>query len=73
MKRKPADDPSITNTSDEGLGQQIAGGRQADEIFRVGVEATPNAIVLARAQARILLVNAGVGKLFGYACGGLPS
>lgn len=38
-----------------------------DEIFRVVVEATPNAIVLANAQGRILLVNAGAERLFGYA------
>jgi PAS domain S-box-containing protein len=71
MKQKTTDDPSITKISDEGLGQQIAGGRQPDEIFRVVVEATPNAIVLASAQGRILLVNAGAEKLFGYARGEL--
>lgn len=41
-------------------------GRQADEIFRLIVEATPNAIVLADTQGQILLVNAGAENLFGY-------
>ncbi|HEV7403097.1 MAG TPA: PAS domain S-box protein, partial [Chthoniobacteraceae bacterium] len=41
-------------------------GRQADDIFRLVVEATPNAIILANAEGRILLANAGAEKLFGY-------
>src|ERR1700722_4369287 len=66
MKARIANGPSTTDTADGDLRRQIAEGRQADEIFRVVVEATPNAIVLANAQGRILLVNAGAEKLFGY-------
>jgi PAS domain S-box-containing protein len=52
---------------DEDLRRQGVEGREANEIFRVVVEATPSAIVLASAEGRILLVNAGAEKLFGYA------
>jgi PAS domain-containing protein len=66
MKAKLADGPSVTDTADGDLRRQIAEGRRAHEIFRVVVEATPDAIVLTNAQGRILLVNAGAEKLFGY-------
>ena len=62
------------NTTDRALSQtasgdrrrQIAAGRDADDLFRLVVEATPNAMVLANAQGRILLANAGAEKLVGY-------
>jgi PAS domain S-box-containing protein len=55
-----------SETTDAEVRKQIAGGRRPDEIFRLVVEATPNAIVLANAQGRILLLNTGAEKLFGY-------
>jgi PAS domain S-box-containing protein len=64
MDARPAKSPG--RTADEALRLHIAGGRQPDEIFRLVVEATPNAIVLADAQGRILLMNTGAEKLFGY-------
>jgi PAS domain S-box-containing protein len=67
MKAKPPDSQSSTNPGDGDPRRQIAEHRPADEIFRVIVEATTNALVLANAQGRILLVNAGAEKLFGYA------
>ena len=67
MRQKRGDDSALI--PGDGLRRQIAGGRLADEVFRVVVEATPNAIVLADAQGRILLVNAGAEKLFGYTRG----
>jgi two-component system sensor kinase FixL len=40
--------------------------KQAQDRFRLVVEASPNGIVLVNAQGRIMLVNACVEKLFGY-------
>jgi two-component system, LuxR family, sensor kinase FixL len=40
--------------------------KQAQERFRLVVEASPNGIVLVNAQGHIVLVNACVEKLFGY-------
>jgi PAS domain S-box-containing protein len=40
--------------------------KQAQERFRLVVEASPNGIVLVSAQGLIVLVNACVEKLFGY-------
>src|SRR5260221_10932489 len=67
MKVRKADAQPGAEIGDGDLRRQTAGGRQADELFRIVVEATPNAIVLANAEGRILLVNAGAEKLFGYA------
>jgi len=39
---------------------------QAQERFRLAVEASPNGIVLVNAQGQIVLLNACVEKLFGY-------
>src|SRR5207245_2148826 len=41
--------------------------KQAEEQFRLTVEASPNGIVLAGQEGRIVLVNAQTEKLFGYA------
>jgi PAS domain S-box-containing protein len=38
----------------------------SEQIYRLIVEASPNAIVLATAEGRILLVNAATESLFGY-------
>jgi two-component system, LuxR family, sensor kinase FixL len=40
--------------------------KQAQDRFRLVVEASPNGIVLVDAQGRIMLVNARAEKLFGY-------
>ena len=40
--------------------------KQAEDRFRLVVEASPNGIVLVNAQGHIVLVNARVEKLFGY-------
>jgi PAS domain S-box-containing protein len=46
--------------------RQIAQRKLADERFRLVVEASPNAIVLANATGRILLVNSSAEDLFGF-------
>jgi PAS domain S-box-containing protein len=66
---EPADALSKEQRGD--LPMPVAGGVHADEIFRLVVEFTPHAIVLADAQGRIVLVNLGAEKLFGYARGEL--
>jgi two-component system, LuxR family, sensor kinase FixL len=40
--------------------------KQAQDRFRLVVEASPNGIVLVNAEGHIVLANACVGKLFGY-------
>jgi PAS domain S-box-containing protein len=40
--------------------------KQAQERFRLVVEASPNGIVLFNAQRHIVLVNASIEKMFGY-------
>jgi two-component system, LuxR family, sensor kinase FixL len=40
--------------------------RQAEERFRLAVEASPSAIVMMNQQGRIVLVNVQTEKLFGY-------
>jgi len=44
----------------------ITDRKQAEERFRLAVEASPNGIVLVNAQGKIVLANACVKKLFGY-------
>ena len=46
--------------------RQIAQRKLADERFRLVVEGSPNAIVLANATGRILLVNSSAENLFGF-------
>ena len=46
--------------------RQIEQRKLADERFRLVVEASPNAIVLANATGRILLVNSSAEDLFGF-------
>lgn len=65
MKAKPTYGPAIPNPTGEDLRRQIAKGREADEIFRLVVEATPNAIVPAAAQVGTRLVNAVAKSFFG--------
>ncbi len=66
MNAKTGKLPSDADIVDQAARRVIAEGRHADEIFRVVVEATPNAIVLADGRGRILLVNAGAERLFAY-------
>jgi len=49
-----------------GSGIDITERKQAQDRFRLVVEASPNGIVLVDAQGHIVLVNACVEKLFGY-------
>jgi len=49
-----------------GSGVDITERKQAQERFRLVVEASPNGIVVVDAQGYILLVNALAEKLFGY-------
>jgi two-component system, LuxR family, sensor kinase FixL len=49
-----------------GLAIDITERKEAQERFRLVVEASPNGIVLVNAQGLIVLVNAWVEKLFGY-------
>jgi PAS domain S-box-containing protein len=44
----------------------ITDRKQAEERFRLAVEAAPSGMVLADSEGRILLVNAQAEKLFGY-------
>jgi CheY-like chemotaxis protein len=62
---KTADGHSRTNITDENLAWQIAQGRHADEIFRLIVEAAPNAIVLAIQLPVVACRHAQVGHLLG--------
>jgi PAS domain S-box-containing protein len=64
-KRGKATGDSSNGTSQD-LRRKIPKGNDANGIFRLVVEATPNAVVLAHAQGGILLINAGAEKLFGY-------
>ncbi len=50
-----------------GVSMDITVRKQAEEQFRLTVEASPNGIVLADQEGRIVLVNAQTEKLFGYA------
>ncbi|MBV8072519.1 MAG: PAS domain S-box protein, partial [Acidobacteriaceae bacterium] len=49
-----------------GVSFDITVRKQAQDRFRLVVEASPNGIVLVNAQGRIVLVNAGAEKLFTY-------
>jgi two-component system, LuxR family, sensor kinase FixL len=44
----------------------ITDRKQAEERFRLAVEASPNGMVLVNAQGKIVLANACLEKLFGY-------
>jgi PAS domain S-box-containing protein len=44
----------------------ITASKQAQDLFRLVVEASPNGTVLADSQGHIVLVNARAEKLFGY-------
>ncbi len=49
-----------------GVSLDISERRQAQDRFRLVVEASPNAVVLVNAQGHIVLVNASAEKLLGY-------
>jgi PAS domain S-box-containing protein len=49
-----------------GFVRDVTERKQAQERFRLAVEASPNGIVLVNAQGKIMLANACVEKLFGY-------
>jgi PAS domain S-box-containing protein len=49
-----------------GVSMDVTAQKEAQDRFRLAVEASPNGIVLVNAQGKIVLANAGVEKLFGY-------
>src|SRR5213079_2020333 len=53
-------------TWERGVLMDITELKQAEEKFRLAVEASPSGIVLVDREGRIVLVNSQVEKLFGY-------
>lgn len=51
---------------ERGILMDVTQRKQAEEKFRLVVEASPNGIILADEQGRIVLINAQTEKLFGY-------
>ena len=49
-----------------GVSMDVTSQKQAQERFRLVVEASPNGIILVDEQGRIVLVNASAEELFGY-------
>jgi two-component system, LuxR family, sensor kinase FixL len=49
-----------------GISMDITAQKHAEEKFRLTVEASPNGIILADKDGRIVLVNSQTEKLFGY-------
>jgi two-component system, LuxR family, sensor kinase FixL len=49
-----------------GISMDVTAQKQAQDRFRLVVEASPNGVVLVNAQGHIVLVNARAEKLFGY-------
>ena len=49
-----------------GVSMDVTAQKEAQERFRLVVESSPNGIVLFNAQGHIVLVNAGIEKMFGY-------
>ena len=49
-----------------GVSMDVTAQKQAQERFRLVVEASPNGIVLFNTQGHIVLVNAGIEKMFSY-------
>src|SRR5262249_36863208 len=50
-----------------GVSMDITERKQAEELFKLATEASPSGTMLVNHQGRILLVNAHVEELFGYA------
>ena len=50
-----------------GVSMDITQRKQAEELFQLATEASPSGTVLVDHQGRILLVNAHIEELFGYA------
>jgi PAS domain S-box-containing protein len=66
LEHRVAERTAELNAANGELLRQMAERKLADERFRLVVEASPNAIVLADAQGRVLLANSEAEKLFGY-------
>jgi PAS domain S-box-containing protein len=54
-----------------GVSMDMTEQKQAEEKFRLAVEASPNGIVLIEGEGKIVLVNAQTEKMFGYSRGEL--
>ena len=52
--------------ANERMEAEIVERRRAEQLFRLAVEATPNAIVMADHEGKMVLVNSQTEKLFGY-------
>jgi PAS domain S-box-containing protein len=50
-----------------GVSMDITERKQAEELFQLATEASPSGVVLVDHQGRILLVNAHIEELFGFA------
>ncbi len=62
--RERTDELARVNIALEG---EIAERRRGEERFRLAVEASPNGIVMANREGRIVLINSQAEKMFGYA------
>ena len=49
-----------------GVSMDITERKQAEELFRLAIEASPSGTLLANNQGRIVLINAHIEELFGY-------
>ena len=53
------------------IARDITERKQADAMFRVAVESSPGAMVMADAEGKVVMVNAETERMFGYARGEL--
>src|SRR5262249_52080860 len=49
-----------------GVSMDVTQRKQAEELFRLSTEASPNGILLVNSEGSILLVNTHIEELFGY-------
>src|SRR6266404_4672891 len=53
-------------TANQALQQEIVERHRSTEMFRIAVDAAPNAMVMVDAEGKIVLVNTQTERLFGY-------
>ncbi len=53
-------------TANQALQQEIVERQRSTEMFRIAVDAAPNAMVMVDAEGKIVLVNTQTERLFGY-------